>query len=171
MIVGVPRESFPGERRVSIIPSFVDRVQKLELDIIVEKGAGTDAGFTDGAYEEKGATIAASRKEVFDAADILLQVRAAAANPVEGISDLKLMKRESILIGFLDPYSSTDMLEELVDRKISSFAMELIPRITRAQDMDALSSIMKTTDNRDIHYWARKTLRRIKQSLSTDENW
>ena len=141
MIVGVPRESFPGERRVSIIPSFVDRVKKLELDIIVERGAGTDAGFTDGAYEEKGATITASRKEVFDAADILLQVRAAAANPVEGISDLKLMKRESILIGFLDPYSSTDMLEELVDRKISSFAMELIPRITRAQDMDALSSM------------------------------
>jgi NAD(P) transhydrogenase subunit alpha len=141
MIVGIPRESYPGERRVSVIPSFIDRIRELELDVVVEKDAGREAGFFDALYREKGAAIAASRKEVFGTADIILQVRAAAANPVEGMKDLKLMKRESILIGFLEPYASVDMLNELAGRNISSFAMELIPRITRAQDMDALSSM------------------------------
>jgi NAD(P) transhydrogenase subunit alpha len=141
MIVGIPRESFPGERRVSLIPSFVDRVKKLELDVVVEKGAGLNAGFSDDAYREQGADVLARKKEVFETADIVLQVRAAAANPVEGLKDLKLMKRGSILIGFLDPYASPEMLKELAESDISSFSMELIPRITRAQDMDALSSM------------------------------
>jgi NAD(P) transhydrogenase subunit alpha len=141
MVVGIPRESYPGERRVSLIPSFVDRITKLELDLIVQKGAGTDAGFVDGAYKERGARIVANRRELFSSANIILQVRAAAANPQKGLADLKLMKKGSVLIGFLDPYSSTDMLGELAGRKISSFAMELIPRITRAQNMDALSSM------------------------------
>ncbi len=141
MVVGVPRESFPDERRVALIPSFVDRVKKLGLDVIVQNDAGILAGFTDSAYKEQGARIVENRKELYGTADIVFHVRAAAANSQKGLADLKLIRKGSVLIGFLDPYASADMLWELARREITSFAMELIPRITRAQDMDALSSM------------------------------
>jgi NAD(P) transhydrogenase subunit alpha len=141
MIVGVVQESFPNERRVALIPSFVGKVKKLELEVVVQRDAGTRAGYPDDGYEKEGARVVKNRREVYSAADIVLQVRAAAANPEKGLADLRLMKAGSSLIGFLDPYASTDMLQEMAKRNINSFAMELIPRITRAQDMDALSSM------------------------------
>jgi NAD(P) transhydrogenase subunit alpha len=141
MIVGVPKESFPDERRVALIPGFVERVKKLGLDVIVQKEAGVAAGFDDHLYIEQGVRIVPSRRELYGSSDIILQVRAAAANPTKGAADIRLMKTGSVLIGFLEPYASGDMLKELAKRRVSAFAMELIPRITRAQDMDALSSM------------------------------
>jgi NAD(P) transhydrogenase subunit alpha len=141
MIVGVPKESYPGECRVALIPGFVERVKKLGLDVIVQKDAGAAAGFADHLYEKQGARIVPGRRELYSSTDIILQVRAAGANPDRGASDIRLMKRGSVLIGFLEPYASGGMLQELEKRRISAFAMELIPRITRAQDMDALSSM------------------------------
>jgi NAD(P) transhydrogenase subunit alpha len=141
MIVGVPKESFPDERRVALIPGFVERVKKLGLDVIVQKEAGVAAGFDDHLYIEQGVRIVPSRRELYGSSDIILQVRAAAANPAKGAADIRLMKTGSVLIGFLEPYASGDMLKELAKRRVSAFAMELIPRITRAQDMDALSSM------------------------------
>jgi NAD(P) transhydrogenase subunit alpha len=141
MIVGVPKESYPAERRVALIPGFVERVEKLGLDVIVQKDAGDAAGFADHLYVEQGARIVSNRRELYGSSDIILQVRAAAANPARGAADIRLMKTGSVLIGFLEPYASGDMLQVLAKSRVSSFAMELIPRITRAQDMDALSSM------------------------------
>jgi NAD(P) transhydrogenase subunit alpha len=141
MIVGVPKESYPVERRVALIPGFVERVKKLGLDVIVQKDAGDAAGFADHLYVEQGARIVSNRRELYGSSDIILQVRAAAANPARGAADIRLMKTGSVLIGFLEPYASGDMLQVLAKSRVSSFAMELIPRITRAQDMDALSSM------------------------------
>jgi NAD(P) transhydrogenase subunit alpha len=103
MIVGVPRESFPGERRVALIPSFVDRVKKLGLEVVVQKDAGIGAGFTDNAYKEQGARILANRMELYGSADIVFHVRAAAANPQKGLADLKLMRRGLFSSGSLIP--------------------------------------------------------------------
>jgi NAD(P) transhydrogenase subunit alpha len=141
MITGIPMESFPDERRVSVIPYHVPALISAGLEVHVQKNAGGAAGFTDEAYREKGAKIITDRKKLFTAADIILQVRAAAANPESGLQDIKLMKKGALLIGFLNPYGSADMLKTLADSYITSFAMELIPRITRAQGMDALSSM------------------------------
>jgi len=141
MILGVPKESYPDERRVALIPAFVERVTKLGLEVLVQKDAGAGAGFADHLYADRGARIIPSRRELYGSSDIILQVRAAAANPARGAADLRLMKRGSVLIGLLDPYASKELLHVLAQRRITSFAMELIPRITRAQDMDALSSM------------------------------
>ncbi len=141
MIAGVPKETFPGETRVAQIPAGLTSLTKVGIEVLVEAGAGEAAGFPDAAYEEKGARIASSREEVFQKSDILLQVRAGGANPDSGLDDLKRMRAGQALIGFLEPYSAPDIVRELNERKVTSFAMELVPRITRAQSMDALSSM------------------------------
>jgi NAD(P) transhydrogenase subunit alpha len=120
---------------------YVEQIKKTGLELNFEKGAGMGAGFPDNAYNEKGVKILANRRSVFSSSDIILQVRAAGANPQKGLSDIKMMRKEAILIGFLDPYSSRDMVLAMAKAGITSFAMELIPRITRAQNMDALSSM------------------------------
>ncbi len=141
MVVGVPRESFPGEKRVAVVPIHVEQIKKTGFGLNFEKGAGMGAGFPDTAYKEKGVNILADRGSVFSSSDIILQVRSAGVNPQNGLSDIKMMRKGDVLIGFLDPYSSRDMVLEMAKAGITSFAMELIPRITRAQNMDALSSM------------------------------
>ena len=141
MIAGVPKETFPGEKRVAQIPAGLPALAKAGIEVLVEAGAGEAAGFLDAAYQEKGARIAPNRDEVFEKADVLLQVRAGGANPDVGLADLKRMRPGQVLIGFLEPYSASEAVQELTDRKVTSFAMELVPRITRGQSMDALSSM------------------------------
>ncbi len=141
MIVGVPRETFPGERRVALVPALVPGLQRAGLEVLVETGAGLEAGFTDEAYVEKGAAIAASRAEVFEKAGIVLQVRAPGANPGEGARDLELLREGQVVIGFCDPLLSVETTRALAERGVTLFSMELMPRITRAQSMDALSSM------------------------------
>jgi len=131
MLVGVPVEQFPGERRVAIVPASIAPLKKAGFDVVVERGAGERAGFPDSAYRDKGAQIAASRSDVFDA-DVVLQVRA---------TDLALMRQGQIVVGMSDPLGSPDTARELAARGVSAFALELIPRITRAQSMDVLSSM------------------------------
>jgi NAD(P) transhydrogenase subunit alpha len=140
MIVGVPRESFPGERRVAIVPAIVPALIQLKLEVLVESGAGEAAGIVDAAFEEKGARIATSRDDVFKS-EIVIQVRAGGANPEAGQADLARLSGGQTLIAFLDPLSNPNAQSELARRGISAFAMELMPRITRAQSMDALSSM------------------------------
>lgn len=141
MIAGVPKETFPGEKRVAQIPAGLPALAKAGIQVLVEAGAGEAAGFPDAAYREKGAEIAPGREDVFTRADVILQVRAGGANPDAGLSDLRRMRPGQVLIGFLEPYSAPDAARELTGRKVTSFAMELVPRITRAQGMDALSSM------------------------------
>jgi len=111
------------------------------VDVIIETKAGLDAGFTDGQYEDKGAKIVASREEVFKQADVVLQVRSLGTNPETGRADLDLMKADQVIVGMADPLGTPKAAEELAKKGVTAFAMELIPRITRAQSMDVLSSM------------------------------
>jgi NAD(P) transhydrogenase subunit alpha len=138
--VGVPRETFPGERRVALTPKACEALIKLKLGIIIEYSAGLEAGFTDEEYARRGVRLA-TRDEVFSASEIIVQARTPGANPDHGSSDIPLLKRGQIVIGFGDPLTALRENLELADVGVSYFAMELIPRITRAQAMDALSSM------------------------------
>jgi NAD(P) transhydrogenase subunit alpha len=140
MIVGVAKETFHhGERRVALVPAVVPSLTKAGLQIVVESGAGSAAGFTDAAYREKGARIG-TRGDVFGA-DVVLQVRCLGANPEAGQADLPLLRAGQALIGFAEPLSAAQAPADIASRGVLLFAMELIPRITRAQSMDALSSM------------------------------
>ena len=141
MIVGVPKESFPGERRVSLVPAVLPNLKKVGLDVIVEQGAGVEAGYPDAQYADKGAKIAPDRKSVFSAADIITQVLCYGSNDRTGKTDLPLMRRDQVLIGFLRPLGSREILQEIAVAGVMSFSVELMPRTTRAQSMDALSSM------------------------------
>lgn len=141
MIVGVPKETFPGERRVALVPAVVPALAKAALEVVVETGAGEPAGYPDSAYAEKGARIAPSRGELFRSADVVVKVRACAAHISEGCADVNLVRPGQVLIGFFDPLAAPEMVRQIATTGATSFAMELMPRITRAQSMDALSSM------------------------------
>ncbi len=141
MIIGVPTESFPGERRVALVPAVVPNLVKAGCEVLVQQGAGDAAGFPDSLYAGKGARIAATRHEVFESADALLQVLGHGANDKTGRNDLALLRAGQVLIGFLRPLGDPHTVEEIARTGAIAFAMELMPRITRAQSMDALSSM------------------------------
>src|SRR5581483_7290096 len=141
MKVGVVTERFPGERRVALVPASIPPLKKAGLEIVVERGAGVAAGFPDAQYVDKGAQIVGSRAEVFGAADIMLFVRTAGAAGAQGREDLGLLRQGQIVIGMADPLGAPEAVRELAGRGVNGFALELIPRITRAQSMDVLSSM------------------------------
>src|SRR5208282_4123134 len=139
MIVGIPQETFPGETRVALIPASVPALTKVGIEVRVQAGAGQSAGFPDSHYVDKGAKVVSSRDEVF-AADIVLQVRAAGANPQEGKADLPKLSSGKIVIGLCDPLGQPQANREFAATGATLFGLELLPRITRAQGMDVLSS-------------------------------
>jgi proton-translocating NAD(P)+ transhydrogenase subunit alpha len=141
MIVGVPRESFPGERRVALVPAVIPSLAKAGLEVVVEAGAGAEAGYLDADYAAKGAKIVSERAEVFRVADIVTQVLCYGSNDRTGKADLPLFHRDQLLIGFLRPLGSAETIQDIAGRGVTSFAVELMPRTTRAQSMDALSSM------------------------------
>jgi NAD(P) transhydrogenase subunit alpha len=132
MIVGVPLETAPGERRVALVPDLVPRLTKAGLEVVVQPGAGAAAGFPDPAYSEKGARLEA---DVLERADVLLKVQP------PSLSEIGALEEGATLIGFLQPYANAAGLQALAARQVTAFAMELMPRITRAQSMDALSAM------------------------------
>ena len=141
MVVGVPKESFPGETRVALVPSGVQSLVSKGIDVVLETGCGLTAGYTDEAYREKGAKFFKIRRDLFQESSVILQVRGAGANPQGSCFDLGLMQKNQILIGLLDPFYAPHCLHTFVKKKLTAFALELIPRITRAQSMDVLSSM------------------------------
>jgi len=149
MIVAVAKESFPGERRVALIPAAVPPLVKAGLEIVVESGAGQEAGYPDQQYAEKGAKIASSREEIL-AADIILLVRAAGANPHAGRTDLDHLRRGQVVIGLCDPLGDPQAVQKVAARGVTLFALELMPRITRAQSMDVLSSMATVSGYRAV---------------------
>ncbi len=138
--VGIVTESAPGERRVAMSPSAIGVFNKTGAELLLESGAGSRAGFPDAEYAEKGVRIAA-RDEVFASADVLLQVRSPGANPECGAADVARMRSGQIVIGFGEPLTAIAAGRSLAAAGVSFLAMELMPRITRAQSMDALSSM------------------------------
>src|SRR6202011_1550129 len=141
MIVGVPRESFPGERRVALVPAVLPTLAKAGLEVVLEAGAGAEAGYPDAEYVAKGAKILADRAELFRTADIITQVLCYGANDRTGKADLPLFRRDQILVGFLRPLGSVETITDIAAKGVTSFSVELMPRTTRAQSMDALSSM------------------------------
>ena len=166
MVIGVPKETFPGERRVALVPGALPALIKAKVEVLIESGAGTEAGYPDTAYQEKSAKIAARRADVFNTADVILQVRGLGANPEAGRADLPLFRRDQIVIGLLDPLSSPKSAQELAVRGVTAFALELLPRITRAQSMDVLSS-MATVAGYKAVLLAAETLPRMFPMLMT----
>ena len=141
VIVGVPKESYPGERRVGLVPVAVPNLIKAGFEVVIEAGAGVEGGYPDARYVEKGARILPERAAVFSAADVIVQVLCHGSNDATGEADLPLLRREQVLIGFLRPMGSLEAIQQIAATGVTSFAVELIPRTTRAQSMDALSSM------------------------------
>ena len=141
MVVGIPAETFPGERRVATVPAVVPALMKAGLDVLLEPGAGAAAGFPDADYVDKGAALATDRAHLCATGDVVLQVRALGANPDAGRADLDLLRPGQVVIGLSEPLGAPAAARELAARGATAFSMELIPRITRAQSMDALSSM------------------------------
>ncbi len=149
LTIGAPRETFPGERRVALTPRASEALGKLGASVIIEQSAGADAGFPDEQYVGRGARIV-SRAEVFQQSDIIVQVRALGANPDDGRADLSLLRPGQLVIGFGEPLTAVREMSDLARAGVSFFAMELMPRITRAQSMDALSSMATIAGYRGV---------------------
>ncbi len=141
MVIGVPRETFPGERRVALVPAVIPTLKKAGFEVVVEAGAGVSAGYPDAEYEARGATLVRERAEVFARADVVVQVLCYGSNDRTGRADLPLLHRGQVLVGFLRPLGRLEVLQEIAATGVTAFAVELMPRITRAQPMDALSSM------------------------------
>jgi len=166
MIVGVPRESFPGERRVALVPLSVPNLVKAGLEVVVEAGAGVGAGYLDAEYAAKGAKIVSDRAEVFRSADIVVQVLCYGSNDKTGKADVPLYRNGQVLIGFLRPLGSIETIQEIASKGVTSFSVELMPRTTRAQSMDALSSMATICGYKSVVLAADK-LPRIFPMLTT----
>jgi NAD(P) transhydrogenase subunit alpha len=140
MTVAVLKENYEGEKRVALTPGHIPDMVNAGLEVVVEEGAGLASGIDDEEYRKKGAKLA-PRSEAAKQADVLLTVRSAAALP-EGADDpSELLKEGAAVIGFADPYQPDTRFAAMQKKKLSLFSMELMPRITRAQSMDALSSM------------------------------
>src|SRR5258707_5779753 len=166
MILGVPRETYPAERGVPIAPAVVPALTKAGLEVLVEAGAGLEAGYPDQDYIAKAARLAVDRAEVFRTADIVVQVLCFGSNDLTGKADLSLMRSGQAIVGFLRPMGKLEELQELAKTGVTSFAVELMPRTTRAQSMDALSS-MGTICGYKAVIMAADTLPRIFPMLTT----
>ncbi|MBC5810956.1 MAG: Re/Si-specific NAD(P)(+) transhydrogenase subunit alpha [Candidatus Eremiobacteraeota bacterium] len=134
MIIGVPAETAPGERRVALVPETVARLRKLGIDVSVQSGAGVPAAFVDEAYRDAGATLAPDAESVYGAADMIVKVQKPSA------AELASMREGQALLAFLSPLSDPQGVQGYASRKLTALSMDAIPRITRAQSMDALSS-------------------------------
>lgn len=141
MIVGVPVEVEGEESRVALVPPVLPLLAKIGLEVVLEKGAGEKAGIPDQAYQEQGARLAADRKELFSTADVILTLHGPSESAHGGASDLEWMRRGQIALGLLNPFGRPEAIRRLAETGTTVFALELLPRISRAQPMDALTSM------------------------------
>ena len=140
MVIGVPKESFPGERRVAMVPLVIPTLKKAGFEVVVESGAGVAAGYPDADYIAKGGRIAPDRSSAFQT-DMVIQVLCYGSNDRTGKADLPLLRRGQVLIGFLRPLGSLETVQEIASTGATAFSLELMPRTTIAQSMDVLSSM------------------------------
>ncbi len=149
MKVAVLKETYPGERRVALVPANIAQLQKLGLEVVVEAGAGAAAGFPDEAYVQRGAQVANTRAEAATA-EILLMVRALGANPSAVSQDLSLFRTGQYLVATCDPLGAPALVQDAAASGATFFGLELVPRITRAQSMDVLSSMATVAGYRAV---------------------
>ncbi len=148
MRIGVPKEIHKGESRVALTPDVAEHIKKLGFDLTIEAGAGLNSKFIDNAYQ--GVTVTQEIKSLYDKSDIILKVRAPEDHPKIGLNEIDLLKEGQILISFIQPAQNEELLKKLSAKKVSVLAMDAIPRISRAQKMDALSSMANIAGYRAI---------------------
>jgi NAD(P) transhydrogenase subunit alpha len=141
MLIGIPKEVLADECRVALLPERVGYLVKKGHELLVESGAGLAAFADDAAYTQAGAKIVPNARELYTQSDLVLKVRAPGVNPADGIDELSLLREGSALIALLEPLTSPLRMKELAARQVASFSLESMPRITRAQSMDVLSSM------------------------------
>lgn len=145
MKIAVPKEVAPGERRVALVPHTVARLADSGMDILVESGAGEGALYSDEEYEKAGATIVRNARDLYASADVVLKVQRPTMNEAMGVHEVELLAENTVLIAFLQPLSNVELVERLARKRITAFSMDAIPRIARAQAMDALTSMASIT--------------------------
>ena len=141
MKIGVVKETYPGEQRVALVPAVLPSLIKGGMEVVIESSAGKHSGYPDSAYVEKGGTVADSRDQVFEVSDFIIQVRLLGANPNDGRADLQSLRKGQMLVGMAEALSNPQSVQDLATQGVTAFALELMPRITRAQSMDILSSM------------------------------
>jgi H+-translocating NAD(P) transhydrogenase subunit alpha len=141
MIIGVVKETYPGEDRVALVPANCHALKKAGLEVVMQSGAGQAAGFPDEQFANQGVKIVDERKDVFESADLMAQVRTLGANPEVGRADLDFLKAGNTVVGMMEPLSEFEAVKALAEKGVNGFSLELMPRITRAQSMDVLSSM------------------------------
>ena len=166
MKIGVVKETYPGEQRVALVPAVLASLIKGGMEVVIESKAGEQSGYPDAAYVDKGGKIADSREQVFEVSDFILQVRLLGANPIEGKADLQHFRKGQMLVGMAEALSVPQSVQELAGQGVTAFALELMPRITRAQSMDILSS-MGTVAGYKAVLMAANTLPRMFPMLMT----
>ena len=144
MLIGIPKERFAGEKRVATTPDAAQQLQKLGYDVAIETGAGDTAKFRDSDYEQAGVNIVDNAQALYQSADIIFKVRA----PDE--QEITLLREGQLLVAFLAPAQNPELLQTLADKKVTALAVESIPRISRSQKMDALSSMANIAGYRAI---------------------
>lgn len=144
MLIGVPKEIVPGETRVALIPAGIDALLSAGFDVVIEEGAGDKSHYDDEAYRNLGASIAPSAQSLYDQADIILKVR----QPLD--EEVAMLKEDTTLICMMDAWFNLPLVQQLAEKKVRSFALEFIPRSTRAQSMDVLSSMGAISGYRSV---------------------
>jgi proton-translocating NAD(P)+ transhydrogenase subunit alpha len=147
--LGTPRETFPGERRVAVVPRHCEVLRKAGIEVLIERDAGVASGYLDEAYIARGAQIV-DRETLFANSNLIAQVRALGANPEAGQGDLAMFRPGQAVVGFGEPLTAGKEAAALAAKGVSFLAMELMPRITRAQSMDALSSMATISGYRAV---------------------
>lgn len=150
MLIGVPKEINEGEKRVALTPEVAAHLTKLGFDLAIEKGAGAAASFSDEGYEKMGVRIVDDPRELWREADIIMKVRPPQPHPELGFYGIELLKENQVLIGFIYPAQNEHMLNELSEHGVTALAMDAVPRISRAQKMDALSSMANIAGYRAV---------------------
>ncbi len=140
MIVGVPKETTPGERRVALVPDAMKVLSDLGVELVVENGAGVEAGFDDAAYEAAGAKLESDAKALLGRADLVVKVQPPGVL-ADGTHEIDALRNGAAFIGFLKPLDLPDVARRFAAANVTAFSMELMPRISRAQSMDALSAM------------------------------
>ena len=150
MKIGIPKEVHSGEKRVATTPAVTEQLIKLGFKVTIETGAGQEANFSDEAYREAGATIAKTPKTLWKNSDIIFKVRAPEAHPTLGVDEVELLTEGKTLVSFIWPAQNEDLMNRLAAKNINVLGMECVPRISRAQKCDALSSMANIAGYRAV---------------------
>ena len=150
MKIGIPKEIHDGEKRVATTPEVAKHLIKLGFEVLVESGAGEGSHFSDTAYTDAGVTVVEGAKTIWQGSDIIFKVRPPEFNSKLNSEEVDLLHEKQVLITFLWPAQNPDLLKKLAEKKVTAISMDSVPRISRAQKMDALSSMANIAGYRAV---------------------